>query len=104
MLHGNRHRRRNHVGGVAGDDQVDAIDIEQLAVDPRHGGAAALVVIIDELDRSPEQAAGGIDVLRPYLRRQQGRLTGAGESAGERHAEANANRLGRLGGGEPQGA
>src|SRR6266851_4291406 len=80
LLHHHRHRRRQHVGGIAADDEIDVIDVEQLGVDRRHFRWAALVVVIDELDRAAEQRA----------------LAVGRERAGERHAEADPQRLGGL--------
>src|SRR5262249_16012875 len=69
----------------------------QLGVDAGHDGGAGLVVIVDELDRAAEQPAARVDLLGPDLLGQQVRLAGRGEAAGERHAEADLDRLLRAG-------
>ena len=60
-----RHRRGDLGRGIARDDQVDLVDVEELGVDRRDFGRLALVVIVDELDGPAEQAALGIDVGLP---------------------------------------
>ena len=97
LLHHDRHGRRDHVGGVAADDEIDLVDVEQLGVDARHGRGIALVVVEDELDRTPEQTALGVDFLFPDLHAEQRLLAVGGERAGQRHAEADRDRLARLG-------
>jgi hypothetical protein len=94
VLEHDRHRRRHHIGGVAGDRDVGLVDIDQLGVERRDRRRAALVVVKNQLDRSAEQAALGIDVGLPDLHRQQCRLADRGEPAGQRHAEADCDRLG----------
>ena len=98
MLDRHRHRRRDHVRAIAGDDQIDFIDIEQLGVNPGHRRRIALVVVIDELDRPAEKPALRVDVVLPDLHREQRRLAGGGKPAGQRHAETDCYRLGRSGG------
>ena len=51
------------VGAVAGDDEIDLVDVEQLGVDARHGRRVGLVVVVDELDLAAEQAALRVDVV-----------------------------------------
>ena len=58
-----------------------------------------LVVVIDELDLAAEQAALGVDFLRPDLGAEQRLLAVGGKRAGQRHAEADLDRLGALRGG-----
>ena len=95
-LHHDRHRRRDQVGAVARYHEVDLVDVEQLGVDAGHSGRVGLIVVIDQLDLAAEQPAGRVDVLLPDLHRDQGRLAGAGEPAGERHREPDLDRLGGL--------
>src|SRR5262249_1035980 len=62
-------------------------------------------VVIDELHRPAEQAALGVDVVLPDVDRQQGGLAVHGQAAGERHPEADLDRLGGVGrhrAGEPR--
>src|SRR5207237_10777823 len=57
-----------------------------------------------QLRRPPEQAALLVDVVLPDLHGQQRRLAVGGEAAGESHAEADLDRVGRAGhGSEPDG-
>jgi len=56
-----------------------------------------LVVVVDELHRSAEQAAPLVHVVLPDLHGQQRRLAVGGESAGQRHAEADLDRVGAPG-------
>ncbi len=95
-LHHDRHCGCDDVRAVAGDEQVDLVDVEQLVVDARHRRGVGLVVVVDELDLATEKAAPGVDVLGPDLHRDQRRLAVAGERSGEAHAEANLQRLLRL--------
>ena len=37
LLHHDGHGRRDHVGGIAADHEVDFVDVEQLGVDARNG-------------------------------------------------------------------
>ena len=93
LAHDDGHRRHDHVGAVAGDDQVDLIDLEQLGVERRNLRRVRLVVVVDELDRPAEQAALGIDVVAPDFHGDQGRLAAGTERPGERHGEADLDRL-----------
>ena len=72
--HDDRHRRRGHVGGVAGDHQIDVIDLQQFDVDARDVGRVGLVVVEHQLDRTAEQSALGVDVLGPDLRGEHAAL------------------------------
>ena len=96
MRNRDRHRRRDLVGAVARNDEVDFVDVEHLGVDARHRRRVRLVVVVDQLDRPAQQAALGVDLVLPDLHRQQGRFAAAGEPAGQRHAEADRDRLRRL--------
>ena len=96
LLHHDRHRRRDHVGGVAADHEIDFVDVDQLGVDARHRRRIALVIVVNELDRTPEQAALGVDLLFPDLHAEQRLLAVGGERTGQRHAEADLDRLARL--------
>src|SRR5215471_16370987 len=90
-----RHRGRDKVGAIAGDDEVDLVDLQQLCVDPGHRRRIALVVVMDELDRAAEETALGIDVVLPNLHREQRRFARGSEPTGQSHAKANRYRLGR---------
>ena len=96
LLHHDRHRRREHVGAVAADDEIDLVDIEQLGVDAGHGRRVGLVIVIDQLDRASEQAAFGVDVLLPNLLREQRRLAVGPRPPVMRHAVADLDRLAGL--------
>jgi len=97
VLDDHRHGRGDHIGGVAGDDEVDLVDVEQLRIDARHGRWVALVVIDDDFDRAAEQAALGVHVVALDVDRQQRRLAVGGERPGLRHAQPDADRVGGLG-------
>jgi hypothetical protein len=62
-----RHRRHRQVSAVAGEDQIDLVDVEQFCVDGGHERRIALIVIVDELHRPAEKASLGVDVLFPHL-------------------------------------
>ncbi len=91
-----RHRGYREIGAVAGQRQIDLVDVEQLGVDARHQRGVALVVVVDELDRTPDEAALGVDVLLPHLIGGEDRLAVGGKPAGERHREADLDRVGRV--------
>jgi hypothetical protein len=93
-LHQHRNGRRHHVGRVGPDQQVDFVDVDQFRIKPGHVLRIALVVVEYQLDRSSEQAAFGVDVVAPDLQRRQHLLADRRHAAGERHAQANPDRLG----------
>ena len=95
LLHDHRHGGSRRDGGIGADDQIDFVDVEQLGVDARHRRGLALVVVIDELDRAPEQAALGVDLLLPDLHAEQRLLAVRRQRAGQRHGEADLDRLAR---------
>jgi hypothetical protein len=101
LLHHDRHRRRDHVGRVAAEHEVGLVDIEQLGVDARHRRRIALVVVVHELDRTPEQPALGVGLFLPDLHAEERLLAVGGEGAGQRHPETDGDRLAgrRLGAG-----
>ena len=96
VLHQHRNCRRHHVGRVGADQQIDFVDVDQLGIDPGHVLRIALVVIEHQLDRTAEQAAFGVDVVAPDLQRRQHLLADRRHAAGERHAQADPDRLGGL--------
>src|SRR5260221_399250 len=89
-----RHCGRHHVGGVTGNGQVDLVDIDQLGIERRDRRRVALVVVIDQLDLTPQQPALRVDVILPDLHRQGCGFPDGGDPAGQRHAEADRDRLG----------
>jgi hypothetical protein len=91
-----RHRRCQQVGAVVATDEIDFVDIEKFCEDPGHGGRVALIVVIDELDRSAQQPALGIGFLLPDFHRQQRRLAVGRETPGQPHAKADLDRFHRL--------
>ena len=93
LLHDDRNGRRHHVGRIGADDEVDFVDVEQLGVDARHRRRIGLIVVIDQLHRPAEQAALGVDFLFPDLGAEQRLLAVGGERAGQRHAEADLDRV-----------
>ena len=96
----NRHRRRRNIGCIPRNDEVDFVDIEQLCIDAGDQRRVALIVVEIELDRAAEQPAFFVGVVGPDLHRQQCRGAVDREAAGQRHAEADHDRLaGRFGGG-----
>ena len=79
---------------VAADDQVDLVDVEQLGVDARHRRRIGLVVVVDQLDRAGRAARpSGLMSSSQIFLRQQRRLAVGSEPAGQRHAEADLDRL-----------
>jgi hypothetical protein len=91
-----RHGRRDQRRGVGTDDQVDFVDVEQLRIDRRHLRGRALVVVVDELDRTAEEPALGVDIFFPNLLGEQRRFAVGRKPAGQRHAEADLDRLAGL--------
>jgi hypothetical protein len=100
VLDHHRHGRCYRGAGIARDDEIDLVDIEELRIEARHRRRIALVVVPDELHWPAEEAAFGVDVFLPDLHGQQRRLADGGEPAGERHAKADGDRLVGAGGGE----
>jgi len=70
-LHDHRHCRRDHVGGIGPDQQVDFVDADELGVDAGHVVGIALVVVINEFDGPSQESALGVDVVAPDFRRQE---------------------------------
>ena len=50
LLNHNGHRRRQQVGAVPADDDVDLVDVEQLLVEGGDRRRIGLIVVVDELD------------------------------------------------------
>jgi hypothetical protein len=98
LLDHDRHGGGGRHGGIRTDHQVDLVDVHQLRIDARHRRRLALVVVEDELDRAPEQPALGIDLLFPDLHADQRLLAVRRQRAGQRHREADLDRLALLGG------
>ena len=96
VLDDDRHRRRNEVGAVGSEQQVDFVDGDELGVDVRYIRRRALVVIDDELDRAAEQPALGVDVVAPDLKRGVDHLARRGPGAREREAHADPDRIAAL--------
>jgi hypothetical protein len=82
VLHDDRHRRRNHVGGIWPEEQVDLVDGDELRKS-RNVARVALVVVVDKLDRPAEQSALGVDVVAPEFKRHQNLLAIRGDPAGQ---------------------
>jgi len=53
------------------DQQIDLVDRDQLGVERRHVGGAALVVVIDELDRPSQQPALALTSSRQISKGRQ---------------------------------
>ncbi len=92
-----RHGGRDHGGGIGADHEIDFVDVEQLGVDAGHVRGLALIVVIDELHLTPKQATGLVGVFFPNLGAEQRLLAVGREAAGQRHAEADLDRLLALG-------
>src|SRR5262245_10845333 len=90
--HGHHGRGRRH-RGIGPDDEIDLVDLEQLGVDARHWARRTLIVVVDELDWAPEQAALGVGLLLPDLHAQQRLLAVRRQRASQRHGEADLDRL-----------
>ena len=97
LLHDDRNGGRHHVGRIAADHEVGFVDVEELGVDAGHIRRVGLVVIMDQLNLTAEQSALGVDFLRPDLRAEQCLLAVHRQRAGQRHAEADLDRLAALG-------
>ncbi len=93
LLHDDRQGRRDHVGGVAADHEIDFVDVEQLGVDAGHRRRIALVIVVDELDRASEQSAFGVYFFFPDFHAQKRLLAVGGERTSLRHTEADLDRL-----------
>ena len=96
VLDDGRHRRRDEIGAVGPEQQVDFVDGDQLGVDARHVRRRALVVVDDELDRPAEQPALGVDVVAPDFERGVDHLARRSAGAGERQAHADLDRIAAL--------
>src|SRR5262249_25806401 len=84
-----RHRRCDEVGAIRPEQQVHLIDRDQLGVDAGNIGRPTLVLIDDELDRSAEQSALGIDVVTPDFERGADHLARRSAGAGQRKAHSD---------------
>ena len=93
LAHHNRHRRRNFVGAVTGNDQVHFVDVQQLGIDARHFCRLCRIVVIDELHLPSQQTARLIRVFAPDFHGDKRCFPGARKTAGQRHAEADLKRL-----------
>src|SRR5262249_4485295 len=82
---------------------VHVIEIQQLLIETGNRGRTALIVVINELDRSAEQAPFGIDGLLPDLLSEQGRVAAAGEPSSLRDCVADLDWRARLGEGRRRG-
>jgi hypothetical protein len=60
-------------------------------------GSVAGLLIIDELDGSPEQTALGVDLFDPHLMGEQHGLASRGKSTGQRQTDAELDRIGGKG-------
>jgi hypothetical protein len=83
-LYDRRHRRGDDVGTVRPDQQIDFVHAHELGVDRRRVRRIALVIVVDQLDRTPQQTAFGVDVVTPdfqtgqdLLARRRGRAAQA---------------------------
>jgi hypothetical protein len=108
-LHRDRHERGDQVRAVAGDDEIDLVDLEKLGVDAGDGGRVRLIVVGDHLDRPAEDPALLVHVVLPDLDGHQRRLAVRRQATGQRHAEPDLDRVRRAGdeharAGEHQGA
>jgi hypothetical protein len=83
-------------GPVGNIEKFDFVDVEKLRVDLRHRGGFRLIVVVDELDGPAEQAALGVGFFLPDLGAEEGLLAIGRQRAGERHAEADFDRLAAL--------
>ena len=62
LLNHHGHRRRQQVGAIPADDDVDLVEVEQLLVQGGDGRRIALIVVVDEVDRA------ALDVAAPTCR------------------------------------
>ena len=93
LLHHHRERRRVEIGAVRPHDNVDFVDVDQLGVDAGHVGRIGLIVVVDELYFAAEESALGVDLLRPDLGAEQRLLAVGRERSGQRHGEAELDRV-----------
>ena len=96
LLHHHRHGRRHHVSRVGAENEVDLVDIEELRIDARYRRRVRLIIVVDELDRPPEQAALGIGLLLPDFHAEQRLLAVGGERTGQRHPKSDLDRFAGL--------
>src|SRR5690606_31025688 len=71
----------------------DFVDVEQLGVNARHRRRRTLVVIVDKLYRTAEQAALLVGLFLPDFHAEESLLAIGGKRTGQRHAEANSDRF-----------
>ncbi len=77
-------------------DEIHLIDIEQLGVDAGHIGGLGLVIVVDQFDLAAQESPPGVYIVPPDLHRQQCRLPGRTQGAGQRHAKTELKGLGRM--------
>src|SRR5581483_5894382 len=88
-----RHRRGDLRRGITAEHEVDFVDVDQLAVDAGDLRRARLIIVIDELHLAAEQTALGVDVVLPDFHGDKRHLAVRRERPGQRHAEADLDRL-----------
>ena len=89
LRHGER-ERRVHVA----EQEIDLVALDQLArLLHRRAGVAAGRILDDELDRTAENAALGVDLLERHLAADQFVLAERGVGAGQRIVEADPDRV-----------
>src|SRR6185312_12244195 len=102
LLHDDRHSWRGLRGRIRTDDEIALVDVEQLGVDARNGRGVGLIVVIDDLDLSPEQTAVLVGRLFPDFGAEQRLLAVRRQRAGQRHGKADLDRLAALRQGAPR--
>ncbi len=107
---GERHRRGHQLAGALGSlanrerragadgagEEVDLGDLEQLFRLLHRDGGIGLLVLVDELDRAPHDAAGGIHFLGGEIEAPAHLLADAGVGAAERGHHPDLDGIGRL--------
>ena len=96
-LHGEGQGGGDHVGAVAGDQQVHVVHIKQFGKDAWHQRRIGLVVIGQQPDGATQQAALGVSFLHPDLHGQQCGLAVRRQRTGLAQIQPDGERFGRIG-------
>ena len=54
-------------GGIRAQQQVDLVLADEALVQCLAGAGIGLVVVVDDLDRTPQQCAARIEIMGPHL-------------------------------------
>ena len=90
-----RHGRRDDVGAVGPDQQIDFVDRHEFRVDGWGISRVALVVVVDELHRPAQKPAFGIDIVAPDFETGEHLFARRRGGAGQADTQSDADRIRR---------